>query len=198
MAVGLYPIAINPSTGQLGYDDDVTPSVFAPEDHNYLAWSFDPTVAVGGTIVPTGGLLHVVKLRADRAITVTNIVMHVVTSGATLTSGQNFAALYSGAGALLSSTATQHTAWQSGGVKVMALSAAQTVPAGYFYAAFYSVGSTLPTFSRGQNVGGAIGNAGLAAPSLRYAVADTGLTTAMPATIGTQTVCPVSYWVAVN
>ena len=198
MAVGAYPTAINPSTGDLYYPSATAPSEMQAYDHNYLTWTYDPSVGMGGLIVPTGGVLHVVKMKLDGAALVSNITMCVVSQGVTLTSGQNFALLYSNAGALIGQTATQHTAWQSTGLKTMALVTPVTVPAGYVYAGFYSNGSTQPNFARGNQTTAPGGNAGLSAPNLRSATCDTGLTTTPPSTFGTQTANAVTWWIALS
>lgn len=171
---------------------------FTPADHGYLTWTYDPAVGMAGLLVPAGGTLNLIKLKLDQSALITNIVMTVVTGGATLTSGQNFALLYSSAGVLLGQTATQHTAWQSSGLKTMALNTPVTVGAGMVYAGFYCVGSTLPNFSRGNQTSAAGGNAGLAAPNLRHATADTGLTTTPPDPFGAQTSNSTAWWVALS
>lgn len=198
MAVGVYPTAINPSTGDLFYPTATAPSRFEAYDHNFLCWTYDPAVGMAGLLVPAGGTLNLIKMKLDQAALVSNITMCVVTGGATLTSGQNFAVLYSSAGALIGQTATQHTAWQSTGLKTMALTAAVTVPAGYCYAGFWCVGSTLPNFSRGNQTTAAGGNAGLAAPNLRASTADASLTTTAPANYGTQTASANAWWMALS
>lgn len=171
---------------------------FRPRDHGLLAWTYDPAVGMAGIIVPAAGVLHLVKLRLDQDALVSNIVMASVTAGSTMTSGQNFAVLYSAAGVLLGQTASQHTAWQSTGVKTMALTAPVAVPAGYVYAGFYANGSSLPLFCRGNQTSAPGGNVGLAAPNLRHATADTGLTTAPPATFGAQTANAIAWWMALS
>lgn len=169
-----------------------------PLDHGFLTWSYDPALAAAGTIIGNGGTLYVVKLKLAQAATVTNIVMEVSTAGATLTAGQNFAALYSAAKALLAVTADQTTPWQSTGLKTMALAQAQAVPAGTVYACWWTVGSTLPTFTRGTALNAVQPNAGLSAANSRYSTADGSLTTTAPATIGTQTAASAAYWVALS
>lgn len=169
----------------------------APADHGSLGWSFDPADTQGGTILPTAGRVEVVRVRATGPL-VTNINLHVVTAGATLTANQCLAALYTDGGTLLSATGNQATAWQSTGMKVCALSAAQAVTPGQFYrVAFFANGTTLPTFARGSAVG-AVGsdliNYNQAAPTLRFSTADTGRTTTMPGTLGAQTAAPVAWW----
>lgn len=175
-----------------------SPLTNAPADHNFLTWSYDPALAAAGTIVANGGTLYVIRLKLPVAALVTNIVMEVSTAGATLTAGQNFAALYDASRALLAVTADQAAAWASTGLKTMALAAPQAVPAGYVHACFWTVGSTLPTFTRGTALNAVQPNAGLAAPNLRYATADASLTTTAPATIGTQTAASASYWAALS
>lgn len=172
-----------------------------PADHGSLGWTFDPADTQAGTILPTAGRLEVVRIRATAAL-VTNINLHVVTAGATLTANQCLAALYTDAGVLLSSTGNQATAWQSTGMKVCALSAAQAVTPGQWYrVAFYANGTTLPTFARGSSVG-AVGsdliNYGLSAPTLRFSTADTGRTTTMPGTLGAQTAAPIAWWAGLS
>lgn len=171
---------------------------FGPADHGYLTWTYDPAVGMAGLIVPAAGTLHLIKLKLTETALVSNIAMSLTNAGVTLTSGQNFAVLYSSAGALIGQTATQHTAWQSAGLKTMALVTPVTVPAGYCYAGFWTVGSTLPTFCRGNQSSAPGGNAGLAAPNLRNSTADTGLTTTAPDPFGTQTASATAWWVALS
>lgn len=195
------PVAVNVSTGALTYEGEVAAGVqseMQPSDHGYLTWTYDPSLAAAATIVGNGGTLYVVKLKLAAAATVSNIVMEVSTAGATLTSGQNFAALYSSAKALLSATATQHTAWASTGLKTMALTTPQTVSAGTVYACFWCVGSTLPTFTRATALNAVQPNAGLSAADSRWSTADSGLTTTAPATIGSQSAASAAYWVALS
>lgn len=173
----------------------------APIDHGSAGWTFDPADAQGGTILPTAGRLEVVRVRATGPL-ITNINLHVTVAGSTLTANQCLAALFTDAGTLLSATGNQATAWQSTGMKTMVLSAAQAVTPGQFYRiGFYANGTTLPTFARGAAVG-AVGsdliNYGLSAPGLRFSTANTGLTTAMPGTLGAQTAAPVAWWAGLS
>lgn len=171
---------------------------FGPADHGLIAWSYDISICSSGTIIPTAGLLQLVKIKLAEARTVTNVLIHLTAAGATLTAGQNFGALFSSAGALLSQTADQATAWQSTGVKTMALAAPQDCSAGYVYAGFWANGSTLPTPSRSNLGHSAAGNIGLAAPNLRWATADAALTTTAPANFGAQTALFTGWWVGLS
>lgn len=183
------------------------PGIVSAADHGLAGWTFDPAGIQGGTILPTAGLLHVVRVRTSSAV-VTNIEMYVTTGGSSLTSGQCRAAIYNDAGALLGAgavTASAHgtgaTGWGDAGRKILPLTVAQAVTAGgWIRVAFYAnTAGSLPTFARGANVtAGAALNAGLSAPGLRFSTADTGLTTAMPANIGSQTATGTAWWIGVS
>lgn len=171
------------------------PAVPQPGDHGLAGWTFDPAEMQGATILPTAGRLELARFRAAGSL-ITNILATVTVAGGTLTAGRNFAALYTDAGALLAATADQATAWGTTGLKTMALTAPQVVTPGAFYrVGVFANGTTLPTLARAAVAFNAAAlNAGMAAPTLRYASADTGLTTAMPANLGAQTAQATAWW----
>lgn len=175
------------------------PAVPQPADHALAGWTFDPADVQAGTILPVGGRLELARVRVAGPL-VTSILLSITVAGATLTAGQNFAALFTDAGALLGATVDQATNWQSTGLRTCALAAPQSVTPGSFVrVGLFSVGSTLPTLARGTAaISGAALNAGMAAPTLRYSTADTGLTTAMPATLGAQTAAATAWWLALQ
>jgi hypothetical protein len=169
-----------------------------PSDHNLVGWTFDPANVQAGTLLPTAGLAHVIRIRPVRD-TVTNINFHFTVAGSSLTAGQCFAALYTDAGVWLKSTADQATNWASGGYRTCALTAPQAVtPFAFYRVLWWYNGTTAPTLSRAVNSSSAILNAGLSAPVLRYSTADTGLTTAAPTNIGTQTGSATGWWVGLS
>ena len=166
-------------------------------DYGLLAYNYDPCTIGSGQALGASGTLYVMKLRTPIPLSVTNVHAHVQTAGATLTAGQNFAALYDGSKALLGQSADQSTAWTSTGFKTMALTGgAKSVPAGYFYIALWSNGTTRPAFGRAGSV--AAINLGLTAANARWASANTGQTTTAPATLGTFTAQTQSYWAGVS
>lgn len=169
-----------------------------PSDQNLLGWAFDPFgLSVAGTQV--SGQLYLVKIPLRVAATVTNIIMSISAGGATLTAGQNFAVLYSSAGALLGVTADQSASWASAGLKTMALASPPAVPAGFVYAGMWSVGTTPPTFFHSPNAGNNPINSGLVAPNLRACTtSDAALTTTAPANFGTQTANIIAPWAAIS
>lgn len=176
----------------IGPNDDPEPIAM---DHGYKSWAFDPVVAFG-TAAPTSGVLQLVKmpLRAPTSISSVSVVVNTV--GATLTN-VGFA-LYTAAGALITSSVNANgataAAFQTGtGEKVVTFTA-QTISAP-FYLGFWFAGTTIPILHK-SNAGASVANVKLAAPNFRWAVANTGLTTAAPATLGTQTTGPNPWWAA--
>lgn len=166
-------------------------------DNNFKGWSYDPVYAANASIMATAGLIYAVKVPIPVATTISNLYLYVTTAGATLTAGQCVAGVYQN-GALLASTADQSTSWNSTGLKTMALTGAPiSVAAGYIYVAFYANGTTLPTLARAAGLS-VLNNAGLTAATARFASADTGRTTSLPATLGTLSSSALSYWVAVS
>lgn len=177
-------------------------NVVRASDLGLVAHSFPAAQIQGGTIVPTAGLLHVVRVRALSAIAL-NVELYVTTGGTSLTSGRNFAALYADNGGLLGAgavTADQSTAWQSTGRKSMALTVGQGItPNAWYRVAFYANGSVLPTFGRGAALdSSAIGIVGGLSAPYRYSTADSGLTTTMPPNLGAQTAIGTAWWAAIS
>lgn len=79
----------------------------------------------------------------------------------------------------------------------MALTSAQSVAAGDFFVALYTNGTTKPTLARAGIALAAINGLNSAANAI-WATANTGLTTAMPATLGTFTAATNPIWVGVS
>lgn len=180
-----------------GVAADAAPWV--PADHGYLGWTYDPSMTATGTILGTAGLLYVAKVKlASAGLTVTSCVIFLTAAGVTLTAGRNFAALFTAAGGILAQSVDQSTAWQTAGEKICTLSAPQVVPTRYCYVGVWANGSTLPTLARGSSSGSTLLNGSLSAPNFRFATCDTGLTTAAPATLGTQTAFNAAWWMAIK
>jgi len=178
-----------------------TASTYLPADLGYTAWTQDPNSCRDNSALTTAGRVQLTRLIRVPAGTITNIEMCVVTAGATLTSGQCFAALYNVAtGALLGTTADQSAAWVSAGSKTMAISGGAVSWAGgdLWVAVFYN-GTTGPAFLR--SLSGASGNGKAAAAVARFTrdSVNTGRTTTMPGPLGTlaldNTFC---HWAALS
>lgn len=184
----------------------ITVGGYLPSDAGYIGWSGDPGTDVqAGTIIATAGTLNLVRIKIPAGgSTVTNIVLHLTVGGTSLTAGQCFAALYTSAGALAGGTngvtADQSTSWGTGGLKVMPLTAAQSVSGPFVYVGFFAnnTAGTNPTLARMVSSSSAIINAGLSAPTFRYATADASLTTAPPTNFGTQTGLGTAWWVGLT
>ena len=166
-----------------------------PVDLGYKAWAFDP-VATQSTSTLTAGVLYVVRLWVRQPTTISSGIVYVFTAGATLTN-VGFA-LYTAAGALLTSSVNANgataAAFQSTGLKTVTFTT-QTIAAGAFYLALWTTGTTQPALIRAINFSALI-NGALVAPNLRFASANTGLTTTAPATMGTQTALGAALWAA--
>lgn len=170
---------------------------FAPFDHGYLGWSFDPAVASGtGVALTTAGTVYTVQIPIAQAGTATNIVYDIVTAGGTLTAAQCFAGLYSPAGVLLGTTADLSTPWASTGVTVSPLVTPAAVSPGLHRAAFFFNGTTGPSLLKANIRVSA--NAGQSAANSRFSSADTGRTTTLAATLGARTATVNAYWAAIS
>lgn len=186
-----FDTAVLPTSTQYG---------FSPQDHGLIAWTDPVSLETSNSTFTPAGTLHFVKIILPMDATVTNLEMYAVLGGATLTSGQNFAALYNAAGTRLGTTADQSTAWATSGRKSMALAGgAQALVAGGYYIAFWFNGTTSPAWARVSNSATALANFGLSAPNLRYGTtSNTALTTTSPSTLGTQTAGQITWWAGLS
>ncbi len=168
---------------------------YQPTGEAVIAWTADP-LTCDTSVNPGGsGVLQVARVSIPSATTVSKVNLFVVSAG---TVSASYGGLYTSAGALLSQSASGG-ALTGDSVKAFTLSAAQSVAAGTYYAAFFIVYSGAPSLLCISTVGTANqNNPLLAAPNLRVASADTGLTTTMPATMGTQTASIRPFWVALT
>lgn len=171
-----------------------------PSDQNLVAWSFDPAAASSSTVISSAGALHLVKVNLRYSSTITNVLYEVNTAGATLSSA--FVGVYSSAGSLLATSASQTANFTATGF----YTAAMTVPitnaaAGTYWVAFVCTGTTGPGLARSNNLvsAGAMLNAGLTAANYRFAVNGTGNAT-LPASItpASNTQDVAGYWAALS
>jgi len=147
-------------------------------DSLLAAWAFDPSVAAG-TFLTTAGVLYLVKVILPAAQTITNGLVSVTTAGGTLTTAQNWIALYTATGTRVAVSADQTTAFASAGLITAAFTSPYAAAAGAYYVGVLCNGSTAVTLASGSalkpgNV--AIGNAGLATATSRYLTSGTGAT----------------------
>lgn len=173
-------------------------SLVRPEDHGLIAWSMDPAMIATGTS-PASGTLVGAKITIPKAATISRAAHYLNAAGGTLTSGQNFVALYDNSNKLLTVSADMTTAWAGTGAVTATFAAPQTVEAGTILkVCWWSVGTTPPQFGRANSYGGGAPNLGLVAPNFRFFTADTGLTTTAPATLATQSAGGIGWLVALS
>lgn len=170
-------------------------TTWAAEDHGLVTWAFDPSAVNASTNIGSG-VLYMIRMHVPVAATITNLILYLTSAGSGLTAGQSFAALYDSALALRGQTADQSTNWTSTQLKSMPLTSPVAVTPGDYYLGFYSVGTTRPNFSRGND--SSLSNIGLSGGSARYATSSTGLTTAPPSTAGALSAINPSLWGAMS
>lgn len=175
----------------------LTKQGYTPADHNLAAWTDDPNRAGSGQLLGTAGTIIGARIYMPAASTVGGIWTHVVVSGATLTTGQCFAALWDSAGALLDTSVDQAANWAAAaGPKLASFATATTRPAGFYDIGVWFNGTTSPQLLRGASHSSM--NLKLTGQAIRYWTADTGRTTTAPATLGTKTAQGASLWFALN
>jgi hypothetical protein len=158
---------------------------FAPSDHGLIAWTMDPSCTNANGTAVTAGFIYLMMVNLKLAATISKIEVVIGTAGATLTSGQCFAGLYSTAGTRLALTADMSTTWNSTGDKKMSLTGSYSAAAGKYYVAILMNGTTSPSFACGSTFGASFtpGNANLAAGGYRWCRSSASGNTSLPASI---------------
>lgn len=171
-----------------------------PSDHNLVTWSFDPSHGSAGSS-STAGTLFLAAVHVRKDATVNNLLVGLVTAGATLTASQNWAGIYNSAGTLIGSTADQAATWVgAAGLKTMALSGgALGLTAGVYYVGLLANGTTPPQFLRANSQSSSMINVGLASGSGRYLSSGTGQTT-LPASVNLSSAgtSNLAWWVGLS
>jgi hypothetical protein len=172
---------------------------YTASDHGLMGWSQDVASASSNSTVPAKGTLYLVKIHVPIAGPVTNVLLYVTAAGSGLTTGQNFAGLYSPSGTLLGATADQTSLWSSVGLQTMPLTGGPaSVAAGDYYAGFVVNGTTAPGLARGNNQSATMVNVGLSTSTYRAATSTTGVTTSLPATAATPVASAYLWWMALS
>lgn len=145
-------------------------------DAGLLAMNMDPMIAAN-TGLMIAGTVYLMRVNIRAAITATNIIVGLTTSGSGASTG-TFVGVYNSSGTLLSGSSDQATPLTAAaGTKTMALTTPQALSAGTFvWAAIVSnLATTQPTLGRAApNV--VLANMNLANASFRSAVNGTGQT----------------------
>lgn len=158
---------------------------FAPSDHGLIAWTMDPSCTNPNGTSLTSGFIYLMMVNLRAAATISKIEMVIGTAGATLTSGQCLAGLYTTAGTRVGVTADMSTTWNSAGDKKMSLTGSYSAAAGKYYVAILMNGTTSPTFACGSTFGANFtpGNANLAAGGYRWGRSAAAGNTSLPSSI---------------
>jgi hypothetical protein len=136
-------------------------------------------------VAPSGdpAALTLIKVPVYRACSITSILLEVATAGSGLTSGGNWAGLYTASGALIGRSGDQSSGWASTGLHTMALAGGPYYfSQGWAYVAILTNGTTQPAFGRATVQGSGAVNAGLTVSTARHAVNSSALTT-LPSSI---------------
>lgn len=140
--------------------DKARDAMWKPPDNKLLACNFPPRHITASRLLVTN-TYQLNKVRVPAGVTITNILCYVTAAGVTLSAAA--AAVYETDGTKVGETASQTTAWQSTGLKTMALSspvAAQDV-ARDVWVGYAAAGTTLPQMGMSSTF--ATANFGLAA-----------------------------------
>jgi hypothetical protein len=87
----------------------------AMQYQDLLGWTFDPSsqTATDNWGIPVATAIYLARIPLPAAMTITNVLCHVITLGVTLT--HSFLALFKSDGTVIGQTADQSTAWEIGG-----------------------------------------------------------------------------------
>lgn len=137
-----------------------------PADAGFVTWAYDPAVMTGplaGVALPSGGNVTLVKCPVRATANISTIEYYIASGapGSGLTSGENFAGVYTSQGALLCATADQTSAWE--GVAGVPQAPAFTggpvaINPPWVWAAFLCNGTTGPSFAATASVSAAWAN----------------------------------------
>lgn len=117
---------------------------------NIIAEVIDPLGGIG-SIIMIDGTVYYMAVGLIQGDVVTSLVININAAGSGMTLSK--AGLYSSTGTLLASSVDQGSAWQSTGIKTIAMQTPYTVPVtGLYYVALVGkTGTTMPTPFRGGN-----------------------------------------------
>lgn len=184
--VNLYRSGVN----ELSTDDDfvvtsgltalgvpVPGGEFQPFDHGYDTWTNDPENIQGASGL-VSGTVYLRKMHIRRSFTPTALTFSISVPGTGVTAGQNFAGLYSSAGALLDSVGIDSDI-TSAGVTEVAISPGPLTSQSFVWASLVVNASSPPQLHRTTTTT-TPPNANLAASVYRNAVNGSGQTSLPP------------------
>lgn len=173
---------------------------WSPTDHGLKAWTFDPNMVAGGSLL-SAGVVKLDRINVRAPVVVRTAYFWTSVAGSSLTADQNFIGLYNSTGTLLVSVDADVPFAATAGLQTVALGTALALAEGFYWFAWLTNGGTAPTVARGTAVTGGTGviNLGLAAATFRSATNGTGQT-ALPAslTVGSNAANFANMWVALG
>lgn len=172
--------------------------VMAPSDHNLIAWSFDPSGAIG-VYQPNSGIILLIKVRIPVATTVGKIYFHVAGAATGPITGQNEVGLYDTLGSRLAA-ANVDSDITSAGVKGVTIPGTPLTTGYCWIAMVFNCTVATPFIAQAASITSAssLVNVGLSAAVYRYARNGTG--TVLPASItpGSNVAHDTALWAAVG
>jgi len=124
-----------------------------PQDYGFQVWS-DPVSQINGySTLPFSGEAFGRQVRIMSPLTISTVVIWILESVSTLTTGENFLGVYNASGNLLGSTGDMTSAIEAGGIIEGTLTSPVDLAEGYAFLAVVMNGTGLPnmSFVRTQN-----------------------------------------------
>ncbi len=178
-------------------------SIPSPEGSSFQGWAFDPAHADQGVPL-SGGAMYLSRIVLPRAAVISKLWVVISTAGSTLTSNQNFLALYDSTGTRRAVTADQTTAFASAAILGADVAAPYSATAGTYFVGILANGGTPPTLLSATLINKSsrsVGNAGItAADGYRFGFSGSSQT-ATPASITVASIDPnigATLWAAVS
>jgi Pectate lyase superfamily protein len=171
------------------------------EELAWKGWNYDPLFATTSTGQASGVILGA-RFKVRRTIPISNLIVFVNTAGGTLTTAQNFAALYTISGGTATQariTADQTTAWGTTGIKTMAITTLVCPAGSDIIIAAVSNGTTSAKFAKAPGIANAqFGNGALGASGARFFTNGTGTTLPGTLTLSSNATSTDTMFVAVS
>lgn len=141
-------------------------------------------------IILVGGTVYLTRIHLHAGDVITKIASAITVAGSGVTLGK--VGIYDKDGNRLAVSASQTTAWESTGIKEVALTAPYEVPASddYYIAIVATASTTLPTFLAGSNLPLAAGqvNSGIRPFAAEQSQTD------LDATVALGNTNPIAFW----
>jgi hypothetical protein len=132
----------------------------AAADLGFATWSYDP-VCLNSPLTGTAlssGVIYLVQCQVRATVSGQHVYAWITSAGSGLTSGQNFAGVYSAEGNLLGTSNDVTTAFGSTGAFTQSLDTYLTASPPFVWIAFLSNGTTPPSLARTVNQAGILAN----------------------------------------